>query len=131
MRSVRVSICLRSGIAVRLGQMRFGDPIAATGVGHEMDWSVAGIEQKAVRIYGKQCGPHMLAGRAFLTKERATAGCDQTTAFEPELDAIIDRSTDPSDHGFVGGIFGEINTILDEIGLTPGADSLVKFVSKL
>ena len=111
--------------------MRFGDPIAATGVGHEMDWSVAGIEQKAVRIYGKQCGPHMLAGRAFLTKKRAAAGCDQTTAFEPELDAIIDRSTDPSDHGFVGGIFGEINTILDEIGLTPGADSLVKFVSKL
>jgi hypothetical protein len=73
----------------------------------------------------------MLAGRAFFTEERATARRDQTTTFEPELDAIIDRSTDPADHGIVGGIFGEIHTILNEIGLTPGADSLVKFVSKL
>lgn len=111
--------------------MRLGDPIAATGVGHKLDRSVAGTQKKSMGVHGEHCGPDMLTGRAFLSEERATARRDQATAFKPELDAICDRSTHLANDGIVGGILGEINTIIDEIGLTPGADSLVKFVGKL
>ena len=53
--------------------MRLGDPIATLYVGHKLDGSLAGSGEKAMCIGRKHGGPDVLAGRAFLAKERATA----------------------------------------------------------